>query len=132
MSSAADTVLALPLWAELLVAALLVVGAGFALVGSWALAKWRDPLRRLHGPSKATTLGVGCVLIASAGAFAVLGQPSLHEFLISLFLFITAPVSAHLVVKALLKQNPRLRPPAPPAPTDAVSSLVGVSNATRR
>ena len=76
MSSAGDAVLALPLWAELLVAALLVVGAGFALVGSWALAKWRDPLRRLHGPSKATTLGVGCVLIASAGAFAVLGQPS--------------------------------------------------------
>jgi multicomponent K+:H+ antiporter subunit G len=118
MSSTGQALLALPLWAELLAAALLVVGAGFALVGSWALAKWRDPLRRLHGPSKATTLGVGCVLIASAGAFAVLGQPSLHEFLISLFLFITAPVSAHLVVKALLKLDPKLRPAPPPAGPD--------------
>ena len=132
MTGAAQGALDLPLWAEVLAAALLVVGAGFALVGSWALAKWRDPLRRLHGPSKATTLGVGCVLIASAGAFAVLGQPSLHEFLISLFLFITAPVSAHLVVKALLKLDPRLRPPAPPAPSDAASSLAGAGNAAPR
>ena len=81
---------------------------------------------------QATTLGVGCVLIASAGAFAVLGQPSLHEFLISLFLVITAPVSAHLVVKALLKQDPSLRPPAPPAPSDAASSLAGAGNAAPR
>jgi len=55
---------ALPLWAEIVIAALLVTGAGFALVGSWGLAKFSDILKRLHGPSKATTLGVGCVLIA--------------------------------------------------------------------
>jgi multicomponent K+:H+ antiporter subunit G len=130
MSSAADGLLTLPLWAELLAAALLVVGAGFALVGSWALAKWRDPLRRLHGPSKATTLGVGCVLIASAGTFALLGQPSLHEFLISLFLFITAPVSAYLVVQSLLKMDAHLRPTAPPAPTDAAHPGAGASDGT--
>ena len=107
--------MALPLWAELAVAALLVVGAAFALVGSWGLAKLGDFYKRLHGPSKATTLGVGCVLIASGLAFAVVGQGSLHELLITLFLLVTAPVSAHLLVKAALRLDPSQRPPLPPA-----------------
>jgi multicomponent K+:H+ antiporter subunit G len=106
---------ALPLWAEIAVAALLVTGAGFALVGSWGLAKLGDILKRLHGPSKATTMGVGCVLLASALAFALQGQGSLHELLIALFLFITAPVSAHLIVKAALHVDPGLRPRLPDA-----------------
>ena len=105
---------ALPLWAEIVIAALLVTGAAFALVGSWGLAKLGDILKRLHGPSKATTLGVGCVLVASALFFALQGEPSLHELLIALFLFITAPVSAHVLVKAALKLLPH-RPPAPPS-----------------
>ena len=107
---------ALPLWAEVVVAALLVTGAGFALVGSWGLAKLGDILKRLHGPSKATTLGVGCVLLASALAFALQGLASLHELLIAAFLFITAPVSAHLIVKAAMRVDPGLRPRAPDEP----------------
>ena len=105
---------AVPLWAEIVIGALLVTGAGFALVGSLGLAKFGDILKRLHGPSKATTLGVGCVLIASALYFALRGQPSLHELLIALFLFITAPVSAHLIVQAAMRLDPSLRPPPPP------------------
>lgn len=108
--------LPLPLWAEIVVAVLLVVGAAFALVGSWGLAKLGDFLKRLHGPSKATTLGVGCVLIASGLAFALQGRGSLNELLITLFLFITAPVSAHLLVKAALRLEPGLRPPPPTPP----------------
>ncbi len=98
---------------EIVVAALLVVGAGFALVGSWGLAKLSDFYKRLHGPSKATTLGVGCVLIASGLWFAVRGTPSWHELLITLFLFLTAPVSAHLLVKAAMKLDPGAKPPLP-------------------
>ncbi len=103
----------LPLWAEIVIAALLITGAAFALVGSWGLAKFSDILKRLHGPSKATTLGVGCVLGASALFFALQGEPSLHELLIAMFLFITAPVSAHLIVKAAMRLDPSLRPPPP-------------------
>jgi multicomponent K+:H+ antiporter subunit G len=109
----------LPLWLDLLLAALLVIGTAFALVGSWGLAKLSDFLKRLHGPAKATTLGVGCVLLASALYFSMReGSLSLHEFLITLFLFITAPVSAHLLVQAAMKLDPALRPPPPAAASD--------------
>jgi multicomponent K+:H+ antiporter subunit G len=106
---------ALPLWLDLALTLLVSIGAFFALVGSWGLAKLGDFLKRLHGPTKATTLGVGCVLIASALYFTARGLgTSLHELLITLFLFMTAPVSAHLLIKAALRLDPRLRPPPPP------------------
>lgn len=104
---------ALPLWADLLASGLLIIGTGFALIGSWGLAKLGDFYKRLHGPSKATTLGVGCVLAASALVFAVVGQPSWHEVLVLVFLFITAPVSAHLLVKAALQRDGGALPPPP-------------------
>ena len=103
----------LPLWLDLVLSALVLIGGAFALIGAWGLAKLSDFYRRLHGPSKATTLGVGCVLVASALWFAWRGTPSLHELLITLFLFLTAPVSAHLLVKAAMKLDPSARP-APP------------------
>ncbi len=106
----------LPLWLDGLLATLVLIGAAFALIGSWGLAKLSDFLKRLHGPTKATTLGVGCVLMASSLWFSVAqGTASLHELLIALFLFMTAPVSAHLLVKAALKLDPALRPPEPPS-----------------
>lgn len=111
--NAAPTVL--PLWADLLAGALLIVGAAFALVGAIGLVKLGDFYKRLHAPSKATTLGVGCALLASALVFALGGRGSLHELLITLFLFVTAPVSAHLLISAVLQARPGDAPPAPPS-----------------
>lgn len=100
---------------EWVIAVLVVVGAAFALIGAWGLAKLSDFLKRIHGPTKATTLGVGCSLIASMLYFSISrGTVSLHELMITLFLFITAPVSAHLLMKAAIKLDPRLRPPKRP------------------
>lgn len=87
---------------EVLVSFFLLAGASFALIGSWGLAKLPDFYTRLHGPSKASTLGVGGILIASMIYFAARGMPGLHELLITLFLFISTPVSAHLLAKAAL------------------------------
>lgn len=102
-----------PVWADIVIAALALLGAAFTLIGSWGLAKLSDFGKRLHGPTKATTLGVGCVLLASMVWFGVTGKPSLHELLITLFLFFTAPVSAHLLIKAAMKLDPSLRRPPP-------------------
>lgn len=111
----------LPLWLDVLLTGLIAFGTLFALVGSWGLAKLSDFFKRLHGPTKATTLGVGCVLLASAIYFTNLrGSISLHELLITIFLFLTAPVSAHLLVKAALKVDSSQA--VPPQPTQKQSS----------
>jgi len=111
----------LPLWLDLLLATLILGGAAFALIGSWGLAKLSDFYLRLHGPTKATTLGIGGVLIASALWFSYrTGVPSLNELLITLFLFLTAPVSAHLLIKAALRleqsRSPAVANAAAPPP----------------
>ncbi|NDP49575.1 MAG: Na+/H+ antiporter subunit G, partial [Sulfuriferula multivorans] len=73
-----------------------------------------DFYTRLHGPTKATTLGVGCLLIASAVYFSLRNEGvSLHEVLVSVFLFITAPVSAHLLAKAALHLKVKSLAPLP-------------------
>lgn len=89
--------------AEILIAALIVVGAGFVLIGSWGLVRLPSTMERLHGPTKATTLGLGSLLVASMLFFQVrLGVWTAHELLISLFLFITAPISANMIAKVHL------------------------------
>ncbi len=91
---------------EALVAALILIGAFFLLVGALGLARLPDMMRRLHGPTKATTLGIGSLLIASIVYFtATRGSFSVHELLIALFLFLTAPVSAQMLAKAHLLRS---------------------------
>jgi multicomponent K+:H+ antiporter subunit G len=88
---------------ETAIAALIVIGGAFLFVGSFGLAKLPDTMRRLHGPTKATTLGIGSLLIASMLYFVLLHQAAgIHEILITLFLFLTAPVSANMVAKACI------------------------------
>ncbi len=88
---------------EILISLFLIIGGIFALIGSIGLARLPDLFMRLHGPTKATTLGVGGILIASVLHFSSLGEGlSLHELLITLFLFITAPISAYLIARAML------------------------------
>lgn len=91
---------------QIILAILLVGGATFAFIGSWGLVKLDDFYMRLHGPTKASTLGLGGILTASAVYFTAT-QPviSLHEIWITVFLFITAPVSAHMLAKTALHEE---------------------------
>ncbi len=103
----------IPLWAEVAAAALLVVGGVFALVGAIGLVRLPDFFMRLHAPTKATTLGVGGVLLASIVLHAVRGEFGMNELLITLFLFVTAPVSANLMAKAALHLRVQSKAPVP-------------------
>ncbi len=98
---------------DVLTAALILLGAAFALIGSVGLVRLPDIFTRLHGPTKATTLGVGSILLGSILFFSARQGLSLHEVLVSLFLFITAPVSAHLIARAALQRHCKTlaRPP---------------------
>lgn len=99
---------------ETIVALLILLGATFTLIGSIGLASLPDFFCRLHGPTKSTTLGVGGMLAASALYFAAQGSTT-HptELLVALFLFMTTPVSAHLLAKAALRLRLRSLAPVP-------------------
>ena len=104
-----------PQWLDILLTVLLLTGATFALVGSFGLAKLSAFLLRLHGPTKATTLGVGCILASSALFFsAVEPGVSIREILIAGFLFLTAPLSAMMLARAAVRLDDANKPP--PAP----------------
>ena len=91
---------------EIVLAAILVGGGIFALVGSYGLLRLPQPMQRLHAPTKATTIGVGAALLVSAlGMLPQGGGISWHELLITIFLLLTAPISALFLAKTLLLRN---------------------------
>ncbi|MDB5689709.1 MAG: Na+/H+ antiporter subunit [Sphingomonas bacterium] len=92
--------------ADLLASALILIGAGFVLIGSWGLVRLPTILERLHAPTKATTLGLGALLIAAMLFSRLrLGVWTVHELLIPLFLFLTAPISANMIAKVHLHRQ---------------------------
>lgn len=93
---------------EILISVFLIVSGVFGVIGSFGLIKLRDPMSRLHAPTMATTLGVGGMLIASMiYALALEGRLSLHELLVTLFLLLTAPITANFIAKVHIHRTER-------------------------
>ena len=99
---------------DIVISLLLMMAGVFGLVGSYGLLRLPDLMTRLHAPTKATTLGVGGVLVASMLYFLVfVDHFSFHELMITLFLLLTAPITANLIAKAHLHrvEKPENLPP---------------------
>lgn len=94
---------AVPLWAALPAALLIVCGALLTLIGSLGLLRLDSFYARIHAPTMGSTLGAGCILIASILTSSALAQrPVIHELLITLFILITSPVTAMLLMRAAM------------------------------
>ena len=91
---------------ELILSLLLLLGGSLILIGSLGLIRLPDVYTRLHAPTKATTLGMGAILISSM-LFTLFDQGSLsvQQLLITLFLFISAPLTGHLIAKTAMHQR---------------------------
>jgi len=87
---------------EILVSIFLLIGAFFTLVGGIGMVRLPDLFMRLHAPTKSSTLGLGSFLIVAIIFAAFNGRFGFAEILITLFAFITAPVSANLMAQAAL------------------------------
>ena len=121
MTHAAD----LPAWAAVLAAFLLLLGAGLTLTGSLGLLRLGSFYDRMHAPTLGSTLGIGCVLIASMLFFSVLQtRLALHEVLIAAFMMVTTPVTLTLLARAALYRDRRESGDVPPA---VVASDLGTS-----
>ncbi|BBD78016.1 Na+/H+ antiporter subunit G [Hydrogenophilus thermoluteolus] len=101
---------------EWLIAGCVLAGTFFTFVGAIGLNRFRDTFQRLHAPTKASTLGIGMLLIASMIAAWQEGRPGFAELLITLFVFLTAPVSASLLAQAAIRRRCKGGPPASAAP----------------
>ena len=87
---------------ESIISFFVVFGAFFILVGSIGMIRLPDLFMRLHAPTKSSTLGLGSFLIAAMLFSATQGNFGFAELLITLFSFITAPVSANLIAQAAI------------------------------
>lgn len=92
---------------DLLTAALLLTGSAFMLLAALGIVRFPDVLMRLQATSKAGTMGIGLILSGVALHFAEV-PVVLWALLILVFLFVTAPVAAHMIGRAAYVRGERL------------------------
>jgi multicomponent K+:H+ antiporter subunit G len=96
----------IPQWVAVPAALLLIIGGLCTVIGSLGLVRLRSFYSRMHGPSMGSTLGLGCVLLASMLLWsASRGSPVWHEFLITAFMVTTAPITAMLLMRAAVSRS---------------------------
>jgi len=99
----------IPLWGEILIAVLVVLGAGIALVGSLGLLRLKTYFERVHAPAIIATLGLWCIMHAAILYFSLQGHRLvLHPLLLALFVAITVPVTNIFLMRAALFRARRL------------------------
>ena len=95
-----------PLWAALIIALLVLLGAGLTLAGTLGLARMPNFYQRIHAPTLGTSFGAIGILFGSSILFTVLEQRLvIHEFLIFIFVSVTTPVTLMLLARAALYRD---------------------------
>lgn len=98
----------LPLWLTIPIVFFLIVGGLIILIGTLGLLRLPNFYQRIHGPAVTITFGAGCILIASMLFFSGLqSRPVIHELLITIFVFLTAPITSMLIMRAAVYRDLR-------------------------
>ncbi|WP_037317674.1 monovalent cation/H(+) antiporter subunit G [Salegentibacter sp. Hel_I_6] len=84
---------------SIIIVILVTLGTLFVLLSAIGLVRMPDTYMRISVNTKAATLGVGLILVGTAVFFNDLSTTS-RSLVIILFVFLTAPVSAHLIGRA--------------------------------
>jgi multicomponent Na+:H+ antiporter subunit G len=77
----------------------MLVGAVFTLIAAIGLLRLPDLFMRMHANTKSATLGVGFIMIGVAIYFGEITVTT-RAMAVVIFLFITAPISSHLLARA--------------------------------
>ncbi|MBS3651508.1 monovalent cation/H(+) antiporter subunit G [Pseudaminobacter sp. 19-2017] len=94
---------ALPTWAALATAVLVLIGAALTLIGAIGTLRFGTFFERVHAPTLGTSWGTGSIALASIIFFSVLeSRPVVHEVLIGVFITVTTPVTLMLLARAAL------------------------------
>jgi multicomponent K+:H+ antiporter subunit G len=98
----------LPLWAQILVAALVFAGSLIALMGSVGLLRLKSYFERVHAPSIIATMGCWLIMHATWIYFSVSGQGFvMHSVLIAIFIAVTVPITTIFLMRAALFRSRR-------------------------
>lgn len=84
-----------------LTAFLLLTGSLFMLLAGVGVLRMPDVLTRMQAASKAATLGISCMFLALAAHFQEIGVASRAVLVIG-FVFLTAPVAAHMLGRSAM------------------------------
>lgn len=95
-----------PLWAAILSAAFILLGATLALIGAFGLARLGSFYDRIHAPTLATSWGAGGMVMGSMIFFtAAAARPVIHEILIGVFVTVTTPVTLMMLGRAAIYRD---------------------------
>jgi len=92
---------------EIISATLLLSGTVFSLVAAIGMLRLPDILTRMHAATKAGILGTGLILLSHAVYFSRL-DITLRALATITFLWLTAPIAAHLIGRAAYCSRVRL------------------------
>lgn len=84
---------------DILTVVMWVAGSAFALLAAVGVLRMPDVFTRMQASTKASTLGLGCLLIGAAlqlGDFASF----IRVVSIGAFVLLTTPVAAHVIARA--------------------------------
>ncbi|MGQ0679166.1 MAG: monovalent cation/H(+) antiporter subunit G [Actinomycetota bacterium] len=104
-------------------AILLLLGVALILLAGAGLIRFPDVFARMHAATKAATLGLLLVLIATGLQLGSVGSAAKLS-LVGIFMFITAPVGAHMVGRAAYRAGEDL------ASDTTVDELAGRSDSS--
>ncbi|WP_404329722.1 monovalent cation/H(+) antiporter subunit G [Mesobacillus maritimus] len=94
---------------EFIVGLFIIIGAIISLVATIGAIRFPDVYTRNHAISKSTTLGVLTILLGTLLYFMFFeGQFNSRLVLAMLFVFMTAPVSGHLIGRAAYNSGIKL------------------------
>ncbi len=97
-----------PLFWAIIVSALLILAGVVTLVGSLGLLRLKTFYERMHAPTMGMTMGAFCIaLSATIVASFIQHRPIFHEWLICIFLLLTSPVTAILLMQSARHRRAR-------------------------
>ena len=106
----------LPLWAEVLIALLVLGGSIIALLGSLGLMRLKSYFERVHSPSIIATMGCWLIMWATFVFFSATGKGlALHALLIAVFIAVTVPITTIFLMRAALFRARRAGRDVPPS-----------------
>ena len=84
---------------EILIAILWMAGSAFALLAAVGVLRMPDVFTRMQASTKASTLGLGCLLIGAGVQLGDFGS-FIRVVSIGAFVLLTTPVAAHVIARA--------------------------------